>query len=309
MKSEPDADVARPDPGLWRAWAALCITGVAWGTTQPLSRIAMETGHHPIGVALLNAVICLLLLVAILVLRGNTLPVTRRHLGFYLACGFLGTALPNGLSFQAYTVLPVGIVSMVIACVPMATLLLAWLMRVERPDRRRQIGLCLGLAAMAMLALPESSLPQAVAALWLILPMVVVCAYAAENVYIAMARPPGLDALTVLTGLFAGAVLLLLPVAAALDAWVDPRALGPAERAIAVISVLHILAYGGFVWLIGRAGPVFASQTGYIVTATGVLGGMLAFGEQHSEWVWLALATLFVGLTLVRPRNNTQDQG
>lgn len=301
MKDAPDLQAAPPLPA-WLGWATLGMTGVAWGITQPLSRTAMSTGHHPVGVAFLNVLICLALLGLILVLRRKRLPLSRRHLGFYLACGFLGTALPNGLSFEAYAVLPVGIVSMVIACVPMATLLLAWLMQVERPDWRRRAGLGLGLAAMAMLALPDSSLPDASKALWLILPIIVVWSYSAENVYIALSRPPDLDALTLLTGLIAGATILLFPLTVALGAWVDPFQPGAAELSIAGISLLHIVAYGGFVWLIGRAGPVFASQTGYIVTATGVLGGIAVFGEQHSAWVWVALATLFVGLTLVRPR-------
>ena len=49
------------------------------------------------------------------------------------------------------------------------------------------------------------------------------------------------------------------------------------------------------------SGPVFASQVGYIVTATGVLLGMAFYDERHSIWVWAALALMMVGLSLVKP--------
>ena len=51
-----------------------------------------------------------------------------------------------------------------------------------------------------------------------------------------------------------------------------------------------------------RAGPVFASQTAYVVTLSGVLWGMAIFSEAHSLWIWLSLLLMMVGLTLVRPR-------
>ena len=75
-----------------------------------------------------------------------------------------------------------------------------------------------------------------------------------------------------------------------------------AEQAVLASYGLHIFAYFGFVWLIARAGPVFASQVGYVVTGVGVGLGMAFYGERHSLWIWLALALMMIGLTLVRPK-------
>ncbi|MEM7750041.1 MAG: EamA/RhaT family transporter, partial [Pseudomonadota bacterium] len=63
--------------------------------------------------------------------------------------------------------------------------------------------------------------------------------------------------------------------------------------------------YGTFVHLVNTAGPVFASQTAYVVTLSGVGWGMLIFGESHSKWVIAATACMMVGLALVRPRKRT----
>ena len=72
--------------------------------------------------------------------------------------------------------------------------------------------------------------------------------------------------------------------------------------ALGAMTLAHLGAYGGFVWLIGRAGPVFAAQVGYVVTLTGVILGMAVLGETHSAWVWAALVTMLAGLALVQPR-------
>jgi drug/metabolite transporter (DMT)-like permease len=47
------------------------------------------------------------------------------------------------------------------------------------------------------------------------------------------------------------------------------------------------------------AGPVFFSQTGFLVTLSGVFWGWFLFGETHSAYVWAAMAAIFLGLGLV----------
>jgi drug/metabolite transporter (DMT)-like permease len=302
MTSQPSLQTAhRPT----RLWLALFIIGIGWGITGPFSKLAVSTGNHPIGVTFWNTVIGAAVLTAVLLASGRRLPLERRHLVFFLICGLLGTALPNTLSYTAYQHLPIGIISIVISLVPMATLLLALPMGIERPEPRRLIGLGLGAVAVGLIVLPEASLPQPGQAAWVALPLIVALSYAAENIYIATARPAGpggVDALTIICGLFWGALILLTPLMVVSDAWFDITRFGPPEQAVIAISFLHIGAYFGFIWLIGQAGPVFASQVGYVVTASGVILGMLFYGERHSPWVWAALALMFAGLTLVKPK-------
>ncbi|MCH7565494.1 MAG: DMT family transporter, partial [Gemmatimonadetes bacterium] len=56
------------------------------------------------------------------------------------------------------------------------------------------------------------------------------------------------------------------------------------------------------------AGPLFAAQTGCIVTASGVFWGIIILAEEHSAWVWAALAVIFAGVTLVNPRSPHDDR-
>ena len=67
-------------------------------------------------------------------------------------------------------------------------------------------------------------------------------------------------------------------------------------------AVIHGLVYTGYVWIIGRAGAVFAAQVSYLVMGFGVVWAMLFLGERYSLWVWAAFAVMLIGLALVQPR-------
>jgi len=283
-------------------WLALVVCGLGWGTTGPLAKIAVSTGNHPIGISFWNTLIGTIVLTIVIRATGRRLPLDRRHAVFFVVCGLLGTALPNVASYTAYQVLPVGVMAIILSLVPMATLLLALPFGLDRPDPRRLLGLGLGVLAIGLIVLPESSLPDPSLAIWVILPVIVSLSYAAENIYIAVARPPGADAPTIMCGLFWGALVLITPAMLATGAWFDLTRLGPAEQATVGISALHILAYLTFVWLIGHAGPVFAAQVAYVVTGSNMVLGILILGERHSPWVWAALGLMLVGLALVKPQ-------
>ncbi|MEL7466432.1 MAG: DMT family transporter [Pseudomonadota bacterium] len=286
------------------AWVVLFSIGICWGLTGPLSKVAVSTGHHPVAVTFWSVLVSVVVFSIVLVVRRIVPPFDLRHVIFFFICGFLGTAMPNTLSYEAYRHLPVGINVMILSLVPMATLLLSVALRLERVDARRAFGLGLGVIGVALITLPEASLPSPELAVFVALPVIVSLSYAAENVYIAKMKPDGATTLIVMWGLSVGGFLLIAPLAFGLGVVFDVTAMGPPEQAVLASGALHLIAYFGFVWLIARAGPVFASQVGYIVTGTGVLLGMALFDERHSVWVWAALAVMMIGLTLVRPKSD-----
>ena len=84
--------------------------------------------------------------------------------------------------------------------------------------------------------------------------------------------------------------------------------LDSAGRAILGVSVISMLAYTLYIHVIKHSGPLFASQTSYIVTLSGVFWGMAIFGEVHSNWVWFSLITMLAGLALVTPRKDLEEK-
>jgi drug/metabolite transporter (DMT)-like permease len=94
--------------------------------------------------------------------------------------------------------------------------------------------------------------------------------------------------------------LALIPILLYTGGWILPvppfDLIEWSALAIAVISAFPSLA---FIWVLRKIGPVYASQTAYFVTGTGVLIGILLYGERHSPWVWGALALMCLGVALV----------
>ena len=284
------------------AWIALFGIGLGWGSTLMFSKIIVSDNHHPIGITLTSTALGALLIGIAMVATGRRLPLRPKDLIFYAICGLLGTALPNSVGYLAYRELPVGVVAIVMAVVPITTMLGAVLMRIERAEPMRLLGLMLGVSSVLLLVIPETSLPSRDQVIWLILPIITSLSYTLENLYIAQAKRTDLDPMQILCGLFWAALAMLLPVTAASGTWMEIGTFDLAEWSLVAMTFAHLGAYGGFVWLIGRAGPVFAAQVAYVVTLTGVFLGIVVLGEAHSVWVWLSLVAMLVGLSLVQPR-------
>lgn len=294
--------IAQPTRSGLFCWAVLIVIGISWGSTMLFSKIIVTAGHHPVGLAFTGTVLGAVLLTIILVATGRRLPVSRRHLVFYAICGLVGTALPNTLSYRAMNELSVGVMSIAISVVPIMTFVGALLMGIDRPEARRLFGLVCGTGAVLLLVVPDTSLPRPGDTIWLMLPLLTGLSYTVENLYLAKAQPRDCDALQTMCGLtWAALVLLAIPTFATGSA-VGLIPFGTIEAAIVVMTVLHVASYGGFVWLVARAGPVFAAQVAYVVTMSGVFWGMALLGERHSLWVWAALVLMLIGLSLVQPR-------
>lgn len=299
---------ARFSAGPFRYWAVLVAAGLSWGSTVVLAKVATAAGHHPLGLALWQALILVLLLGLRQVLRRRPLPLSRRHWVFFGLCGLLGSAVPHAASFYAARELPAGVLAIVLATAPLMTTAIAIALRSERASPLRLAGLLLGLLGIVLLVAPEASLPGAGAAAWVLVAAIAPLTYAMEDNVIDRRMPADCDAFTALLGFSVAAAAMLAPVVFVtgtnLDFWSH---WGLAEGAILLMALAHLFAYASLIWLIGRAGPVFASQIGYIVTLSGVAWGMLLLGERHSGWVWAALMLLMVGITLVRPRERRSD--
>jgi drug/metabolite transporter (DMT)-like permease len=288
-------------------WSALLVIGIAWGSTQIFSKIIVNAGHHPVGISITGTVIGAVLLAILLLIRGQRLPLSRRHLVFYAVCGATGTALPHVLSYTALQELPVGIMSIVIAIVPITTYLAAMLLRMERAQPLRMAGLICGTVAVLFLVVPDASLPSPDQAIWIALPVLIALCYTIENIYISKAQPADIDPMQTMCGLFCAGSILLIPATVFSGEVMPIGRFDLAEVSLILMTVLHIGAYGGFVWLIARAGPVFAAQVAYIVTLAGVIFGILIFDEQNSTWVWLSLLLMMAGLALVQPRDQQSN--
>ncbi|MBP7001351.1 DMT family transporter [Amaricoccus sp.] len=281
----------------------LVACGATWGLTLPLIRVAVSTGHAPLGIMLAQQLIMAAVCGALLVALRLPVPGLRGHLGLYAAVAAFGAVLPGYFTFLTAALMPAGVRSILIAIVPMFTLPMALALGFERPDARRAIGVLLGAAAIVLIAAPGGGVGQPVAAGVVLLALVSPVSYAVEANFLAWRGSDGLHPLQLLLGASLVGAAMTWPLAAATGETLDlPASWGPAEYAILASGVLNAVAYAGYVWMVGHAGSVFASQIAYLVTAFGVGWSMLLLGERYPATVWAAFAVMLGGVALVQPR-------
>ncbi len=276
--------------------------GIGWGSTQPLGKIATMGGAGPFGLIFWQSVICVVLLGAITLARGRGLVFTRRALTFYAVVAVIGTLIPNTTFYISVTHLPSGIMSIIISTIPLLAFPMALALGMERFQALRLVGLGLGLCGVALIALPRASLPDPAMAAFLPLAMVGPLFYAIEATFVARFGTAGMDPVQAMFGVSVAAMILSLPIMLALGQGFVPWPVGKPEAALIASSALHGLLYSTYVWLAARAGSVFASQSTYLVTASGVFWAMLLLGERFSPLIWVALVVMLAGVALVSPR-------
>lgn len=298
--------IARPEGPPVRAGLSgiLLMIGIGWGATQPLAKIAVSGGHGPIGLVFWQLLIGGILLTVVNRLRGYPLRLDRRALWLYSFIALVGTILPNTASFTAAFHLPAGIMSIVIATVPVMAFPMALALGTDRFSARRMAGLLLGISGVGLIALPGTALPDPALAAFLPLALIAPFLYAVEGNYVDRWGTDGLDAIQLLQGASLVGCVIALPVALGTGNFVAlDTAWGREEWALMALSVIHALVYSGYVWLVGRAGAVFASQVSYLVTGFGVVWAMILLSERYSILVWIAMAVILAGVALVQPRD------
>lgn len=283
--------------------ALLLAMGVAWGATQPLGKMAVSSGHKHFGLIFWQLVVGALVLGSVTLLGRKRLPLNAASLRFAVVIALIGTIIPNSTFYYSVAHLPAGVMSILISTVPLLAFPMAMALGMDRFSTARLLGLLCGLTGVALIALPQGSLPDAAMAAFLPLAMIGPLFYAMEGNYVGRFGMAGMDAVQAMFLASAVGAVITLPLAVSTGQFIDPmQPWGRAEWALVASSVIHCFAYASYVWLAARAGAVFASQTSYIVTGTGVVWAMLLLDERFSPWVWAAMVVMLIGLFLVQPR-------
>lgn len=282
----------------------LLFCGLSWGSSQVLGKISVSTGYRHLGLMFWQFTLGALILGAMLVLRGKGLVLTRDSLRFALVVALTGSVIPGLTFYHSVTYLPAGIMSILISSVPLISFPIALALGMDRLSALRLVGLMLGIAGVALIALPEASLPDP--AMIAIIPIALIGPffYAIEGNYVAGSTMGGMNAVQAMCLSSILGAVIVLPAALVTGFWINPLTAPwqAAEFALVGSAVIHAIAYVAYVWLALNAGAVFAAQTSYIVTGTGVIWAMVILGERFSIWVWTALVLMLAGLALVTPR-------
>jgi drug/metabolite transporter (DMT)-like permease len=279
--------------------------GLCWGITVPLTKIAIEAGHHPLGLINWQMFLSAIMLGIVLLIKKQSVACSSVAIKYFVVIAFIGTLVPNTFSLLAIDQLPAGIMAIVIATVPMMSLVVALLARIEAFSWTRTVGIILGACALLLIALPDASLPDPTRAPWLLVALIAPFCYAIEGNFVAARAPIKLSPIVTLFGASVIGTLLLTPVVWFGGMTVSLNVVWDMSHwAILGSAVGHVAAYSGYLWLLGKAGAVFTSQLGYVVTLSGVIGAIVLLDENYGLTVWVSVAMMLAGVALVRPKKS-----
>jgi len=286
---------------LFLSYALIIVAGAIWGGVFSLVLLAASDGAHPLGISVWQVVITALLFVVYRVVVKK--PIFRRdNWGHYTVLAIVGICFPSLSYYYAASHLTAGILSISISAIPLFSYMIMLVLKLERVVIRRVFGIVFGMIAILLLVIPDQGLASEDANLWILLAISCAFSYAIEGIYIEHKVDRKVDVSELLCGSNIVSILLMVPVGLWLGV-TEPVTwlVTPAGYGVIGAAIGTGLAYALYFYAIKIAGAVFTSQCAYIITISGVLLGIIFYGEEHSIWIWIAVAVSLVGLALVKP--------
>ena len=290
----PDASA-----GIWNsALALLLVTGTLLGLTPPFGKLAGAYGIPPLLWALVISFGAGAVLLAVLRWRGDRLPLSGRHIRYFLVVAVVSYALPNFLMFSAIPHLGAGYASIMFTLSPVITLLLSFLLRVSKPSPLGVLGIMIGFVGALMVATTRGQAGQPADVIWVLVGLMIPVSLAVGNIYRTIAWPKGTKPLELAAGshLASAAVLIILVLSyegtGSLGTLLDIPLLVAAQ--IAASSAMFAFFFR--LQLVG--GPVYLSQIGYVAAAVGLVIGVAFLDESYALLTWLGAAIITLGVSI-----------
>lgn len=283
----------------------LLTLGIIWGSGYTIAKFVILQGVPPLGYAFWQSLGPALLVGFAAKAQRCAPKFDKQHTVFYFICGLLGIAIPNTNMYFIAPHIPAGILAVIVNTVPILTFPLALLVRQEKFDWLRMLGVILGFAGIFFIVVPHPHWQQFSFNRWELFALISPLSFALCAIYISAKRDVTASALTLSSGMLITSTILLLPLLVATN---DYYQLWPPFKVQDYLVMLEVLlsslGYILFFKLINRAGPVYYSLVGCVVTLTGLVLGWLVFTEQLSHWNWLAVALILMSIYMVSKRQS-----
>jgi len=281
--------------------------GSSWGLYFSLIKIAERSGISYVGILTLTTVGVGIGMTAIALARRRKPGFSPRHQLFYLVCALTGYLLPTIIELWVIGHLPAGVMTLIVSMSPLATLLVAWMMKSDNIDPARVVGVMLGAFAIFAVLMPEVHSSEAVAWRWLLLTVLVPLCYAIHHNFAARFWPTDSDSYQVACGEALYASMLIIVVAFFHWEAQDLQSWNEGHSAIVVMALISLVDIWLYFELIRLKGPIFTSHANYFMVASGLFWGMIIFGERPGALTWLSVLLLVVSLYLVSRRKTKRD--
>ena len=285
-------------PNILVATALVLLGGAGYGSMFAANKIVADADFPVLAYLFWQSLIGAALVFGLRSIRWRRPNTSPRAVAHYVGSAAFGMLIPTGVLVLAADELPSSVLTLTMTLIPSLTYTFAFVLRVEPLRWLSLAAIVLGLVGVLLIVVPQGSLPDASAAIWIFPALIAPVSAAANNLIVATLRPPESDSLTLGGAVLLGGAVVMLPIAALngdlVVFWQTPAALTGVIWAAVAQAVGFFCLYE----IIRRAGPVFFSQISYVIVACGIGWGFALFAERPSAWVWGAVALMTMGLAL-----------
>ncbi len=286
-------------------WLLLMILVFLWGTSFMFVAISVEE-VDPVAVVFARVAIGAILLTSVVYAKGLRIPFTRDAWLAYLLMGVMGNTLPFFLITWGQLSVNSGIAGMIMAIMPLITMLLAhYFIEGEDLNRYKIIGFGLGLGGIILLLGPvfEGGGPAVFGGIAIFF---AATSYAVNTILVR--KLPRFNPVVGAAGVLIAASLIILPfwlihsppitVQISNASMFSVIWLGIGPTAIATLVLFAVIE---------RAGPTFLSTINYMIPVVAFFAGALVLSEPLELNSLFALGVILGGIAFTRFRA-TQTQ-
>lgn len=271
-----------------------------WGTSFMFTAISVES-VDPLTVVFSRVLIAAIILTSVVYIKGQKLPFRRNDWLAFIAMSIVGNVLPFFLITWGQLSVNSGIAGMIMAIMPLMTMLLAhYLVEGENLNRYKIIGFLFGISGVTILLGPVFG-GGGRAVLGGIAIFIAATSYAVNTILVR--RLPRFSPMVGAAGVMVAASLIMLPI------WWIQTTLNLDELSMRSVNSVIWLGIGPtaiatmiLFAVIERAGPTFLSTINYMIPVVAFFAGAYILSEPV-EWTSIfALIIILSGIALTRFR-------
>lgn len=285
------------------ALACLIAGGALLGVSTNMAKYAGTVGLTPLAFVFWSITGAALLLLALAVFRRQLPPITKPSVEYYLVAALVSVAGSNLIFFSAIPQVGASFVALVITLPPLLTYVGALLLKMERFDPIRALGVLAALAGAAVLAANKLSTPNA-SVFWILVALCGPVLLAIGNLYRTLRWPTGASPSALAPGMLVAAslqlgVFSLLPNFSLALPSQDPLAL-TVSIALIVLQAFIFAAQFQLLFVLQKAGgPVLLSLLGSTAAVFAVPIAIFLQGEPPPEGLALGALLIALGVAFV----------
>jgi len=283
----------------WQDYALLTLIAAVWGSSFMLIKIAVET-IPAVSLTAMRLIIAAIVLYAFALFSGQNLPRGAKVWGLMALVAIFGNALPFTLISWGQERVDSGLAAIMMAVMPLSTLLLAHIFTTdEKLNRWKFAGVLLGMVGLVVLIGPgKLSNFGGDVVRQLAIALAAFC-YGISALIVKVIK--GVPALAMTAGIMLVSALIMVPAALIAN---DVTQIAPSTSSLSAGISLGLLQTAlasllAFI-VIQKLGATFFSQLNFMVPLFGVMLGATFLGETLGLNAFAALAIILVGVGLAR---------